>query len=253
MSDAPIPSTTTSSSTQPAPPRLLHLGCGLIAPPEWVNVDGSLNAWLAQHRLLRKIVTTLRLVPKSQTAIDWPTNVTIADLRKRLPFADGQFDAVFSSHTVEHLYRAQALGLLKEAFRVIKPGGICRTLVPDMRAMVREYLGEIEMKWFEDESLLIDDPCRRLVTRMLFRAEEAPRGGFFYRLYHAMTDHHWHKWLYDGPSLVRLMTEAGFVDCRQRGLHESAIPHIDKVEMPHRVLNGVGVVVEGAKPTTSGG
>ena len=237
--------------TTPPPtsaPRLLHLGCGLIAPTEWTNVDGSLNAWLTQRPRLRKLVTTLRLVPKSQTEIKWPTNVVVADLRKRLPFRDNEFDAVFSSHTLEHLYRTEALGLLRQAHRVLKPGGVCRSLVPDMRTMVKEYLGEMEMNWFENEAHLKPDPCRLFVTRLLFRGEDPPRAGVFYRLYHAMTDHHWHKWLYDGPSLIKLMTEAGFVDCRERGLHESEIPLIDKVEMPYRVLNGVGVVVEGRKP-----
>src|SRR5438874_376345 len=78
--------------------KLLHLGCGLTAPAEWVNVDGSFNAWLAQHPLLRKIVGVLHLVPRSQLQIEWPRNLTIADLRKRLPFPDNSFDAVFSSH-----------------------------------------------------------------------------------------------------------------------------------------------------------
>ena len=34
--------------------KLLHLGCGLTAPAEWLNVDGSWNAWLAQRPLLKK-------------------------------------------------------------------------------------------------------------------------------------------------------------------------------------------------------
>jgi hypothetical protein len=54
--------------------------------------------------------------------------------------------------------------------------------------------------------------------------------------------------MYDVNSLIRLMTEAGFVEPRERGFRETEIPHIDKVEMPHRVLNGVGVVIEARKP-----
>src|SRR4051794_26691868 len=181
-----------------ARPRLLHLGCGMITPPEWVNVDGSYNAWLAQHPRLKKVATTLRLAPKSQTDIQWAQNITIADLRKRLPFRDGEFDVVFSSHTVEHLYRDEALAMLKEAYRVLKPGGICRTIAPDLRSIVREYLGEIEMKWFEDESEFAGDPGRRMITRLLMRPAKPPRTSGIYRLYSSMTDHHWHKWMYDG-------------------------------------------------------
>jgi predicted SAM-dependent methyltransferase len=245
-------SSPTSSVSTSADARLLHLGCGLFAPQEWVNVDGSRNAWLAQHPTLKKALVALRLVSRQQAAVPWPTNITIADLRGRLPFPDNSFDAVFSSHTVEHLHRDEALRLLRESFRVLKPGGgRCRTLVPDLRTIVREYLGETEMKWFsdEEEARLRQDPAHRLCARLLMRPEDAPRGGnVLLRMYRAATDHHHHKWLYDAPSLVRLMSEAGFVDCRERGYLETEIPHLDKVETAGRVLNGVGVAVEGRKP-----
>jgi hypothetical protein len=41
------------------------------------------------------------------------------------------------------------------------------------------------------------------------------------------------------------MTEAGFVDCRERGFLETEIPHLDKVEMRNRYDDGVAV--EGRK------
>jgi SAM-dependent methyltransferase len=225
--------------------RLLHLGCGLTAPPQWVNVDGSFNAWLAQWPRLRKLCALLRLVPRSQIEIAWPTNVKIADLRKRLPFDDGSFDAVYSSHTLEHLYRDQALALLKECHRVLRPGGVCRMLVPDVRTIVEEYRGERKLP---GETGLEDDPARHLCHRLLLREQTCPRGGTLYRIYTALTDFHYHKWMYDGPSLVKIMTQAGFVECGERGLHESAIAHIEMVEQPTRVLDGAGVVAEGRKP-----
>ena len=54
--------------------------------------------------------------------------------------------------------------------------------------------------------------------------------------------------MYDGRSLTLLMEEAGFTNCRQRGFLETEIPHLDKVEQPGRVLNGIGVAVEGVRP-----
>lgn len=230
-------------------PRLLHLGCGLVAPSEWVNVDGSMNAWLAQHRFIKKLMTTFRLLPRAQASIDWPTNVTIADLRKRLPFPDNSCDAVYSSHTIEHLHRAEALSLLKEARRVLKPGGLCRTLVPDLEVLIAEYRGDGKVKEGVYAPPVVDDPARQLCQRLMMRPEEPSRHNRLYRAYQAMTALHEHKWMYDARSLVRLMTEAGFVDCRRRAFCDSGIAHIEKVEMPGRVEGGVGVVVEGAKPS----
>lgn len=43
-------------------------------------------------------------------------------------FPDGHFDAVFSSHVMEHI--GQPLGLLKEMARVLRPGGAHLTVVP---------------------------------------------------------------------------------------------------------------------------
>ena len=121
-------------------PKLLHLGCGLTAPQGWTNVDGSLNAWLAQRPRLKAFGVALRVVPRDKAAVPWPTNILIADLRKRLPFPDGSFDAVYSSHTIEHLHRDGALKLLREAWRVLRPGGRCRTLVPDLKKIVDDYV-----------------------------------------------------------------------------------------------------------------
>ncbi|HEX3356270.1 MAG TPA: methyltransferase domain-containing protein [Tepidisphaeraceae bacterium] len=231
-----------------APPRLLHLGCGLIAPPEWHNVDGSWGAWFAQHRKLRRFLETLHVLPKETSNTPWPANIQVFDLRHQLPFPDNSFDACFSSHLIEHLFRNDALALLKEIHRVLKPGGACRTLVPDFRAMVEEYVGQRTLGvWYQKEqSASDDDPARRFMVRLHARVETAPRG-WRQKFYSGFGDFQTHKWMYDGPSLVKLMTDAGFTDCREMALHQSAIPHIDKVEMPSRVDNGAGVIAEGTK------
>jgi predicted SAM-dependent methyltransferase len=232
----------------PAPqPRLLHLGCGLIAPPEWLNVDGSWGAWLAKHRRLRGALQAIRVLPKRVSEIAWPNNIQICDLRRRLPFADASFDACFSSHLIEHLHRDEALELLRDVRRVLKPGGLCRTVVPDLRAIVMEYIGQRKLESWYGEAEGTDDPAHRMLVRLHVRPVTATRGAR-QKLYTAFGDFQNHKWMYDGPSLVKLMTEAGFVDCRERGLHDTAIPHLEKVELPGRVEGGAGVAVEGQKP-----
>lgn len=54
-----------------------------------------------------------------------------ADLRK-LPFATGEFDIVFSSHTLEHFSRAEVNEVLDEWIRILKPDGELRLVLPNV-------------------------------------------------------------------------------------------------------------------------
>src|SRR5207302_349822 len=53
-------------------------------------------------------------------------------------------DAVYGSHVLEHLEPEAAMRLLRECFRILKPGGIVRIVVPDLGVIVRLYLQSLE-------------------------------------------------------------------------------------------------------------
>ena len=55
----------------------------------------------------------------------------------RLDFEDASFDFILSEHFLEHLNLPDALALLRECRRLLRPGGIIRTSVPD--ADLRSY------------------------------------------------------------------------------------------------------------------
>ena len=71
---------------------------------------------------------------------DWRPDVVVANLRHGLPFPANTFDYVYSSHVLEHLYEEEVVTLLKECVRVLGPGGVLRFVVPDVQAIVRQYL-----------------------------------------------------------------------------------------------------------------
>ena len=93
-------------------PALVNIGCGATWHPSWTNLD---------------------VHPLSPQVRSW-------DVSHGLPFGTEQVDACYASHVLEHLTRAQARALLLESFRVLRPGGIIRLVVPDLEAIVREYL-----------------------------------------------------------------------------------------------------------------
>jgi len=230
-------------------PSKLHLGCGLNAVDGWLNVDGSWNARLAKFPRVRRALAAARVIAPEAATVPWRADIRILDVREPLPFATGSFDAIYASHLLEHLFLADALRLLRECHRVLRPGGTLRLVVPDLRTIVLEYLGE---RPFHDSDKLAAMPAAdRMNRRLHFRNPNPPRGNALLKVYFALKDFQTHKWMYDAESLVGHLRDAGFGEVEERAFHVSRIEDIDRIEHPVRVLNGEGVCVEGIKPVTA--
>jgi predicted SAM-dependent methyltransferase len=94
-----------------APELYLHLGCGPVDHPRFVNVDGFPLAHVQYVR-------------------------PIDDLS---PFADGSAALVYACHCLEHFPRQAVPRVLVEWRRVLRPGGILRLSVPDFDRIVEIY------------------------------------------------------------------------------------------------------------------
>ena len=225
----------------------LHLGCGLTTPAGWINIDGSWNARLAKRPVLRRLAHSLHLTPADKLSVPWDSSIFIHDVRKPLPFPPDSADVIYSSHLLEHLYFDEARRLIQECFRVLTARGVLRVVVPDLRAIIREYLGDgqIGQPSKDFEAL---QPADRLNHRLLMRSPSPSNGNFLYRIYTALKDFHQHKWMYDASSLKALLESAGFVAVEEMPLHTSRIAGIEDVEQPSRVADGQGICVEGVKP-----
>src|SRR6266487_6353049 len=95
---------------------LLNLGCGSFVHDDWINIDFvSHDKRVIAHNLLLGI-----------------------------PFNANTFDAVYHSHILEHFTKADAPLFMEECYRVLKPGGWIRVVVPDLELLCKEYL-----KWLD--------------------------------------------------------------------------------------------------------
>ena len=90
----------------------INLGSWAHAPEDWINIDGSWNAWLSQRPRLRRAAEKVGVLPDWASDTEWPENILVHDLRKPLPFPDGYAGAIYGSHVLEHLYLVEAVALL---------------------------------------------------------------------------------------------------------------------------------------------
>jgi SAM-dependent methyltransferase len=222
----------------------LNLGCGPNAPSGWVNVDGSWNAWFTHHPLLRGGLRRIGIINAGNQGAQWKVRPVVHDLRRPLSFGNDSFSAIYASHVVEHLYRVEAEALLAECKRVLKPGGILRLVVPDLQFLVLDYVkgrngGSAPAdRWFAAETLN---------QKLGFRSPHPPGGNLFFRFYAVWKDFHSHKWMYDSDSLSHAVEIAGFEAVARKEFRCSEIPGIEEVEDAGRVLDGVGICIEGRK------
>lgn len=63
-----------------------------------------------------------------------------ADLLGRLLLNDASVDVLYSSHFLEHIPRKRVKEFFAECFRVLKPAGQIRFVLPDLQEICREYL-----------------------------------------------------------------------------------------------------------------
>ena len=192
----------------------INIGCGLSGIGGWHNFDNSPTVTLSRIPLLNRLLKTPA----------WPRDVQRHDVRKGLRFADGSVRYIYSSHTFEHFTRAESLAVAKECFRVLRPEGILRIVVPDLELIAREYLA---------------DPSAEAAQTFLSRLS---LNHSIHDVIHPGSNH---SQMFDGKSLVHLVREAGFERVEVSSYRKSAIPEIDQIEL--EVRRGESLYVEARK------
>jgi predicted SAM-dependent methyltransferase len=189
-----------------------------VAPVNWRNYDGSLNAKLGRFPWLARTLSTLAL---HQNGTNWPKNVGYLNLNKPWPFTAESVDVVYASHVFEHLTPSTGNLFLSEAKRVLRPDGVLRLVVPDLRQHARRYLEELSTRGGQATEYFITAINLRTPPESTIRA-----------IYSHFVDHpHVHKMMYDDVTLPDLVRSFGFQEVIRRERAQSGwIPEVAEVE-----------------------
>lgn len=119
----------------------VNIGCGRTPTEGWTNCDNSWSVRLAAAppsavRLLARLGVVgpvqLAFIEESRKA-----RIRHVDATRGLDFADSSVDALYTSHMLEHLDEVEARDFLRDAYRVLRPGGVLRVVVPDIQEICR--------------------------------------------------------------------------------------------------------------------
>lgn len=192
----------------------LNLGCGNVAPSGWQNIDRSPT--MTVNRLPGAAALLRRAGLMSVDTLEWPENVIQLDIRKRLPYPDRSVDAIYSSHTLEHLYLADAESVVAECFRLLRSGGVLRLALPDGDAWAKR---------------LVDEPTAEVARWVNQKVDAHPvdRPTFRSRVTTAVTARP-HRWIPTRSLVQEICTNAGFSEVAEREFHLGRLPDLESVE-----------------------
>lgn len=169
--------------------RLLNLGCGACRMDGWVNAD---------FYRLNNLIWNRHMLP------DW-----MVDLTKPLKCDDDFWDGVLIEHVNEHLLYSQNLELFKEIYRSLKPGSICRVIVPDLgRYLQWRELRDVEPKMARYSSL----------------AEAVSN----------LTQNHSHVSIWDFALLSEVLEDVGFIDVKKQEFNVSSLSEMEVDTKSHK-------------------
>lgn len=211
----------------------INIGCGQSPTPGWHNYDNSPAIRIGQSKLATAVLRTLGLLNAGNLSyIEYcrQSDIKYADAVKHIPYDDASVSVIYSSHMLEHLDRAEAGSFMRECFRVLEPGGILRVAVPDLMPLASTYVAGGSADAFLSSCVLELDKPRGLKAR----------------LHHVVFGGREHHWMYDGASLSRLMSDAGFVKPQILQAGETTIGDPGNLNLRER--ESESVYVESRKP-----
>jgi predicted SAM-dependent methyltransferase len=199
------------------PKQYVQYGCGLSAPKEWVNFDAS-------PTLVAQRIPVLGNIFYSLSKTKFPRNIKFGDIVKGLPLKENSCNGVYCSHILEHLSYTAFYKALQNTYRLLKPGGLFRLVMPDLEMLAKNYIQLLStnesgasVKFMRDSGM----------------ATEARNSGLKAIIENSFGNSK-HLWLWDKYSAKAALMKAGFVNIRECRFNDSTDEMFKLVESKER-------------------
>ncbi len=156
---------------------------------------------------------------------------------------DQSSNVVYASHLFEHLKIGATNLFLQEAYRALSNGGAIRLVMPDLYLLSKNYIKKYE----EADETALDEYMWAL---NLHREGQYPKGSFKHHLIGWIQGYpHQHKFMYDKPTLTKMLEKVGFKDIVFCDYGESQyVENVNEIEYDASLSYAHSVFVEAIKP-----
>ena len=124
----------------------VQYGCGLSNPVGWENYDSTPTLFIRKipfAKFISKIVYGLIKNNYPRIALNLRNvifnNARYGDITKKLPKKNNSVDYLYCSHVLEHLPLKEFRKSINESYRILKPGGVFRLVVTNLKYYINQY------------------------------------------------------------------------------------------------------------------
>jgi len=192
-------------------PLGLHIGAHRDEKPGWLNADTY----------------------SSQTML-------YLDATKNFPLPHQSFDYVYSQHMIEHLSFTDGQTMLRECFRVLKPGGAIRIATPSIGFLIglfsndKTQLANEYVEWFCRQNV---QDCPHILPSFVFNT--------FVRFWG-------HRFIYDRQTLRLALELNGFMnpkECEIMQSEHTMLRNLENIDrLPPGFLDLETMIIEAVRP-----
>lgn len=192
----------------------IHIGCEHKIGESWENFDVSFVAVYEKIPFFGKLI--------SINSKRYPKKVKFGDITKKTLCDYNMAENIYCSHTLEHMSLEGMKRALNNIYKMLKPNGCFRLIVPNLKRRVEEYMKN------QNADLLIEH---------LGLGQKYENNDLISKLRNLFGNSR-HKWMYDEMSMRNYLLETGFKNLRKCSYGDSGIEVFSELEEKHRFVDG---------------